>query len=63
MGEWNSHMLQTSFGDEVSIHVIQLGRKSEDDEQWNKPWWMLKIDGKFSVSSAWDFLREKHELL
>ncbi|KAH0711960.1 hypothetical protein KY289_007919 [Solanum tuberosum] len=41
---------------------IQLLRSSEDEQQWDKPWWMLKTSGKFTVGSAWDFLREKQEI-
>ncbi|KAH0696402.1 hypothetical protein KY289_013884 [Solanum tuberosum] len=45
-GEWNYDLLQTSFGDDISRHVIQLLRSSEDEQQWDKPWWMLKTSGK-----------------
>ncbi|KAG5627192.1 hypothetical protein H5410_012410 [Solanum commersonii] len=61
-GEWNYDLLQTDFGDDISRHVIQLLRSSEDEQQWDKPWWMLKTSGKFTVGSAWDFLREKQEV-
>ncbi|XP_049399871.1 uncharacterized protein LOC125863926 [Solanum stenotomum] len=61
-GEWNYDLLQTSFGNDISRHIIQFLRSSEDEQQWNKPWWMLKTSGKFTVGSAWDFLRKKQEV-
>ncbi|KAG5631251.1 hypothetical protein H5410_002968 [Solanum commersonii] len=50
--EWNYDLLQTSFGEDVSRHIIQLLRSSEDEDQWDKPWWKLEAAGKFTVGSA-----------
>ncbi|WMV37581.1 hypothetical protein MTR67_030966 [Solanum verrucosum] len=60
-GEWNYDLLQLSFGEDFSRHVSQLLRNSEDEEQWDKPWWMLNATGKFTIGSAWEFLRDKDE--
>ncbi|KAH0722504.1 hypothetical protein KY289_005548 [Solanum tuberosum] len=60
-GEWNSELLQLSFGEDFSRHVSQLLRSTEVEEQWDNPWWMLHATGKFTVGSAWEFLRDKNE--
>lgn len=46
----------------MSRHVIRLLRRSEDEEKWDKPWWIHNTAWRFTTTSAWDFLREKHEV-
>lgn len=60
-GRWNAELLQQNFSDEVSNHVINYMCCNKETEHWDKPLWLLNVSIKFSVSYAWEYLREKEE--
>ncbi|XP_060200489.1 uncharacterized protein LOC132628743 [Lycium barbarum] len=57
-GEWNMELLTVTLDQELAQHIkenIKVPVEEEDDE----PCWMLETNGKFSVKSAWEFLRHR----
>ncbi|XP_060210613.1 uncharacterized protein LOC132637558 [Lycium barbarum] len=54
-GEWN---MEVTLDQELAQHIkenIKVPVEEEDDE----PCWMLETNGRFSVKSAWEFLRHR----
>ncbi|XP_060211629.1 uncharacterized protein LOC132639169 [Lycium barbarum] len=57
-GEWNMELLTATLDQELAQHIkenIKVPVEEEDDE----PCWMLETNGRFSVKSAWEFLRHR----
>ncbi|XP_060216645.1 uncharacterized protein LOC132644105 [Lycium barbarum] len=57
-GEWNMELLTSTLDQELAQHIkenIKVPVEEEDDE----PSWMLETNGRFSVKSAWEFLRHR----
>lgn len=56
---WNSEKLQQLFPQEVTELIHNDLHCLENTQEWDKPWWMLSNSGKFTVSSAWEEVRQK----
>ncbi|XP_060216649.1 uncharacterized protein LOC132644109 [Lycium barbarum] len=57
--EWNVSRLQQLFPADVVEYILEDLELREISDQWDKPWWMMTSTGKFTVSSAWDLLRQR----
>ncbi|KAH0696122.1 hypothetical protein KY290_013483 [Solanum tuberosum] len=53
-GRWNEELISNTFNEEICDHIKGLGQPRVEEEEWDKAWWMLNDNGKFSVRSAWE---------
>lgn len=60
-GRWNEDNLNSIFPIDIEDHTKQELVIIEETRDWDKPWWMLTSSCKFTVSSAWNILRQKEE--
>ncbi|XP_059284804.1 uncharacterized protein LOC132038098 [Lycium ferocissimum] len=57
--DWNFHKLQQLLPGEIVNHIQEELLMKESSTLWDKAWWMMTSSGKFTVSSAWNLLRQK----
>lgn len=60
-GAWNTQVMSQLFPQEVADHIKEFIRISNDRERKDCPMWMLDPTGRFTVKSAWDFIRQRGE--
>ncbi|XP_060210626.1 uncharacterized protein LOC132637573 [Lycium barbarum] len=58
-GKWNISKLMQLFPEDIVQHIIQEIDIKYTSNEWDRPWWMMTSTGKFTVSSAWQLLRQK----
>ncbi|XP_060202597.1 uncharacterized protein LOC132631015 [Lycium barbarum] len=56
---WNEDLLHHYLPEEIVNHVVKELKVHIEEGQWDKPWWMMISTGKFTVSSAWELLRQR----
>ncbi|WMV24703.1 hypothetical protein MTR67_018088 [Solanum verrucosum] len=60
-GEWVEQLMEEIFPVEVANFIKDNIRPPRDTEENDKPAWMLETSGKFSVKSAWSYIRHKEQ--
>jgi len=60
-GEWDEQLMQEIFPVEVANFIKDNIKPPRDMKENDKPAWMLEISGKFSVKSAWSYIRHKEQ--
>ncbi|KAH0698740.1 hypothetical protein KY284_012955 [Solanum tuberosum] len=60
-GRWNEELISNTFNEEICDHIKGLGQPRVEEEEWDRAWWMLNDNGKFSVRSAWEVSRPKND--
>ncbi|XP_060202424.1 uncharacterized protein LOC132630840 [Lycium barbarum] len=60
-GKWDIDLLHTIVPEEIIDHIRSKLILQEGERQCDKPWWMLTSAGKFTVSSAWEIIRQKKQ--
>jgi len=58
-GEWDEQLMQEIFPTEVANFIKEKIRPPREGNDTDKPTWMLASNGKFSVKSAWEYVRHK----
>ncbi|XP_060202636.1 uncharacterized protein LOC132631055 [Lycium barbarum] len=56
---WNIGRLQQLFPMDILDHILEELHFHEPKEEWDRPRWMMTASGKFTVGTAWEFLRSK----
>ncbi|XP_060177905.1 uncharacterized protein LOC132607846 [Lycium barbarum] len=62
-GKWNISKLMQLFPEDIVQHIIQEIDIKYASNEWDIPWWMMTSTGKFTVSSAWQLLRQKANVI
>ncbi|XP_060202140.1 uncharacterized protein LOC132630587 [Lycium barbarum] len=60
-GEWDLIALREQLSEDIVQHIMQNISPPVDTLPLDKTWWMLEQNGKFSVKSAWNYIRQKDE--
>lgn len=58
---WNVPMLNELLPSEIVTHIIDKISVVQVEDDWDKPWWKLTGNGKFTVSSTWELVRDEKE--
>ncbi|XP_060195246.1 uncharacterized protein LOC132624493 [Lycium barbarum] len=58
-GGWNINLMQSMIPGYVVEHVKQYFSNYTITDECDHPWWLMTTSGKFSVSSAWELLRNR----
>lgn len=58
---WNVPLLNELLPNEIVSHIIDKVSVVQAEEDWDKPWGKLTGNGNFTVSSAWELVREEKD--
>uniref|UniRef100_A0A1U7V1B1 Uncharacterized protein LOC104212570 n=1 Tax=Nicotiana sylvestris TaxID=4096 RepID=A0A1U7V1B1_NICSY len=58
-GMWNLEKLFQTLPEDLANHIVQNIRPPNEYAELDTPFWMLETRGRFSVKSAWDYLRRR----
>lgn len=58
-GTWNEALLRELLSGELADHIMNYISPPSDYLMRDKPWWMLESKGRFSVKSAWHYVRKR----
>ncbi|XP_060210732.1 uncharacterized protein LOC132637695 [Lycium barbarum] len=56
---WNIGKLQQLFPMDIVGHILEELHFHEPTEEWDRSRWMMTASSKFTVGTAWEFLRRK----
>lgn len=60
-GRWRPDLLTQYLPEEIVQHITTTINLPQNVEEHDSPIWMLEQNGKFSVKSAWQYIRHKEE--
>ncbi|XP_019240115.1 PREDICTED: uncharacterized protein LOC109220106 [Nicotiana attenuata] len=57
---WNVERIHEVLPADLAQHIVQNIKPPRENNELDKPFWMLETKGNFSVKSAWDYLRRRN---
>lgn len=60
-GEWNVQLLNEMFQQDIVQHIINNIKPPKEERGKDKPYWMLEVNGCFTVKSFWHYIRHKED--
>ncbi|XP_019241016.1 PREDICTED: uncharacterized protein LOC109221004 [Nicotiana attenuata] len=60
-GQWNEEKIREILPEELAEHILQHVKPPGMIEDIDKPYWMLEPRGKFTVKSAWAYVRRRND--
>ncbi|XP_060210738.1 uncharacterized protein LOC132637701 [Lycium barbarum] len=60
-GRWNIPKLQQTVPKDLVEYILKIFSRDAVNHSMEKAWWLLNGNGNFTVSSAWDKLRQRKD--
>ncbi|XP_075107168.1 uncharacterized protein LOC142180139 [Nicotiana tabacum] len=60
-GAWDVEKLLEILPEYIDVHILNNVKPPGVQGEIDKPYWMLKTKGEFSVRSAWEYVRRRKE--
>ncbi|KAH0662538.1 hypothetical protein KY284_027469 [Solanum tuberosum] len=61
-GHWDEQTLKELLPQDLADHILQRISPPKDTEEFDRPYWKLESRGKFTVSTAFQKVRQKQEI-